>query len=80
MGQSSAGHAQRMREGDGVWIARLRPGAQRGLVHQRAQREMRQENPPRFLPDQLGRLVSTGVKLLRSWSDPHRLDRRGAQV
>ena len=57
MGQRPTGHAQRMGERQGVGIARLRAGAEGGLVHQRPQREMRQENPPRLLPDQLRRLA-----------------------
>ena len=57
MGQRPAGDTKRVREGQRVGIARPRQGAQRGLVHQGADRKMREEKAPGFLPHELGRLA-----------------------
>ena len=57
MRQGPPGDPERMDEGERVGIAGPRERAQRGLVHQGAEREVRQEEPPGFLPHELGRLT-----------------------
>jgi len=47
-----------MRERQRIRIASMWQRAERGLVHQGADREVRQKKAPRFLPDQLGRFAA----------------------
>lgn len=57
MRQRATGDAQGMGEGQRIGVAG-RPGrAERGLMHQRAERKVRQQEAPRFLPHQVGRLA-----------------------
>jgi len=58
MRERAAGKAQGVGDGDGVGIAGAGERAERGLVHQGTQREMREQRAPRFLPDQLEGLAA----------------------
>ncbi len=53
MGQRPPRHPERMRERQGIRIPRPRQRAQRGLVRERAEREVREQEPPRLLPHQV---------------------------
>lgn len=58
MWQGAAGDAERMRKREGVGIPRARECAERGLMHERADREVREQKAAGFLPHQLGRLAA----------------------
>ena len=58
MRQRAAGDVQRVRERQRVGIAGARQGAERGLVHQRAERKVCEEKPPHFLPHEVRRFAA----------------------
>ena len=66
MRERAAGDLHRVRERQRVRIARPRERAERGLMHQRAECKVREEQAPHFLAHEVGGLAAEDAEIGRA--------------